>query len=357
MTGILPARRRKVLVALTALTAALLLGACGNSSSGSSPEASGSADKNPNLGTLKVAFASTQVAPANFVQIAIGEGFYKKLGLDVEIKVLNSPQAAQALIAKQIDIAHAASPGINAALQGAPLKAIYTGTPLGPYWIVANPEIKSYDDLAGKVVGVYSTTGTLVGDTTKVLKTHGVDAAARKVSFSAAGGYNDQAELAAIASGAYNAAVVSAIGVIQAEQKGLTVLGDFGDLPTMDWSIWTTDSVLKGRSAAVDAFLQGTIEGARVYVDNPSRALPYVAAGLSTDGKPDAASSRTAEQVMAKLTPILTPDGVPEPGQWSDAVDRRRAAIPDSKKSATDIADWTFAQKAAKAIDDQGFKP
>lgn len=33
------------------------------------------------------------------------------------------------------------------------------------------------------------------------------------------------------------------------------------------------------------------------------------------------------------------------------------AAIPDSKKSATDIADWTFAQKAAKAIDDQGFKP
>lgn len=340
-----------------ALAVALVLGACGNSSSGSSPESSGTTTGVPNLGTLKVAFASTQVAPANFVQIAIGEGFYKKLGLDVDIKVLNSPQAAQALVAKQIDIAHAASPGINAALQGAPLKAIYTGTPLGPYWIVAKPGIKSYSDLAGKVVGVYSTTGTLVGDATKVLKTHGVDAAKQKVSFSAAGGFNDQAELAAIASGAYDAAVVSAIGVIQAEQKGLTVLGDFGDLPTMDWSIWTTDSVLKNRSAAVSAFMEGTIEGARVYVDDPGRALPYVAAGLSTDGKADAANSATAKQVMEKLTPILTPNGVPDPAQWSDAVDRRRAAIPDSKMSADAIADWTFAQKAAKAIDDQGFKP
>ncbi|MEV4513325.1 ABC transporter substrate-binding protein [Dactylosporangium sp. NPDC049525] len=348
-----PRRLTRTVIALISVFA--LVAACGDDDTGSGPAVTGSGT--PDLGTLQVAFASSQVAPANFVQIANGEGFYAALGLKVEIKVLNSPQATQALIAGQLDIAHAASPGINAALQGAPLKAIYTATPLGPYWVVAKPEIKDYAGLAGKVVGVYSTTGTLVADTTSVLQRHGVDAKSAKVSFSAAGGVNDQSELAAIKSGAYDAAVVSAVGLLAAQQQGLNVLGDFGDLPTMDWSVWTTQSLLQKRAAAIQAFVTGTIMGAKVYTQNPDRALKYVAAGLSSSGTADDTSTALAKNVMAKLQPILTPDGVPQAGQWTDAVNRRKAGVQNATSTPEGIADWSYAQSAAKTLQDNGFKP
>ena len=45
----------------------------------------------------------------------------------------------QALLANQFDVAHAASPGIAAALKGAPLKLIYVMAEPSPYWIIGVP--------------------------------------------------------------------------------------------------------------------------------------------------------------------------------------------------------------------------
>ena len=44
-----------------------------------------------------------------------------------------------------------------------------------PYWVITRPDIKTWTDLKGKKLGVSSTTGTQILDTSRLLKLHGVE--------------------------------------------------------------------------------------------------------------------------------------------------------------------------------------
>src|SRR3954471_4655661 len=125
------ARALAAVVALVWLAACAPTGGQPAAAPGGAPAAGAAAPAA--RGTLRFAVAGLDSNFYSPIYIAEREGYYRELGLELDTKEVNPPTATQALLANQFDVAHAASPGIAAALKGAPLKLIYLVAEPSPY--------------------------------------------------------------------------------------------------------------------------------------------------------------------------------------------------------------------------------
>jgi ABC-type nitrate/sulfonate/bicarbonate transport system substrate-binding protein len=112
----------------------------------------------------KITLAIPGIPPIYSVTIAYvaqKEGFFKKHGVDVEIKPFdNGTAAARAVVAGDVDLAYSPTPPVINQISNAnvPLVAVY-GLP-NPDWVVGTTETgKTCKDLAGQDVGVDSIGG------------------------------------------------------------------------------------------------------------------------------------------------------------------------------------------------------
>ncbi len=112
----------------------------------------------------KITLAIPGIPPIYSVTIAYvaqKEGFFKKHGVDVEIKPFdNGTAAARAVVAGDVDLAYSPTPPVINQISNAnvPLVAVY-GMP-NPDWVVGTTETgKTCKDLAGQDVGVDSIGG------------------------------------------------------------------------------------------------------------------------------------------------------------------------------------------------------
>lgn len=112
----------------------------------------------------KVTVAVPGIPPvfsAAIAYVADKQGFYKKLGVDVEIRAFdNGTAAARAVVAGDIDMAWAPTPPVINQISNAdvPLVAVY-GMP-NPDWVIGTTETgKTCKDLVGQDVGVDSVGG------------------------------------------------------------------------------------------------------------------------------------------------------------------------------------------------------
>ena len=205
-------------------------------------------------------------------------GYYRELGLELDTKEVNPPTATQALLANQFDVAHAASPGIAAALKGAPLKLIYLVAEPSPYWIIAKKDLQAWSDLKGKTIGVSSTTGTQVLDVSRVLAQHGVNAQADGINYVVPGGRGNEHKVDGLRAGSIDAGVFAGVGAVVALADGQSLLGDMHGIKTYDYTLWASNQALENKRDLVAAFVLGTLKGVRVYRHDPTRAVEHVTA-------------------------------------------------------------------------------
>ena len=88
--------------------------------------------------------------------VARDRGYYQKEGLDVDLILMRGGVASQALIAGNVDFTTVPTAGLQAALQGVPLKVVLSTFHKAMFWLYSRPEIRSVKDLAGKKVAVSS---------------------------------------------------------------------------------------------------------------------------------------------------------------------------------------------------------
>ena len=88
--------------------------------------------------------------------VARDRGYYKKEGLDVELILMRGGVANQALIAGNVEFTTVPTAGLQAALQGAPLKVVLSTFHKPMFWLYSRPEIRAAKDLMQKKVAVSS---------------------------------------------------------------------------------------------------------------------------------------------------------------------------------------------------------
>ena len=255
------------------------------------------------------------------------------------------------MIANQFDIAHAASPGISAALQGAPVKMIYVMAERAPYWVISKPDVKTWTDLKGKKLGVSSTTGTQVLDTTRLLNLHGVDAQADGVQYVVPGGPGDADKYAGLKSGTIDAGLFSGLGGVQALADGYNQIGDFSEIKTLDYTIWSTDGFIQSKPDLVQGFVTATLKGLQIYKNNPERALRWTTEQFEND---PAAAKKLHDMSAA----WFKEDGLISDAALDEGVRyKREAAEKPSDVTGPQMINMDFVKKANDELKKINFKP
>ena len=112
------------------------------------------------------------------VSVAEREGFFRREGLNFRVVVPipgGSDKMIDALHDDTCDVTHVATPFlIRAALAGSDAVAIAAEFNNPIYSLVAKPEIKSFADLKGKLLGLADEAGTITISTRKLLALHGL---------------------------------------------------------------------------------------------------------------------------------------------------------------------------------------
>ena len=111
------------------------------------------------------------------VSVAEREGFFRREGLDFSV-VIPIPGGSDKMIDAlngDVDVTHVATPFlIRAALAGSDAVAVAAEFNNPIYSLVAKPEIKSFADLKGKLIGLADEAGTITMSTRRLLALRGV---------------------------------------------------------------------------------------------------------------------------------------------------------------------------------------
>lgn len=137
---------------------ATVLVACGPSSA-PAPAGAGGGSPTPASGPARVTvrWAAISPNPNNWpVYVAQSQGFFDEMAIDLDLTYTDaSTRAVQVLASRDADITSvAADTAIEAIERGAPFVMVGGSTRLPVYTLIARPEIRSYADLRGKLVGV-----------------------------------------------------------------------------------------------------------------------------------------------------------------------------------------------------------
>src|SRR5438445_8890651 len=120
----------------------------------------------------KVRFSTTSIAITELqFKIAQLKGFYREEGLDVETILIRGAVGLQALIGGSVDYSSAAGSIIAAGVRGAPVRLVLIVNSKPQFDLVGQPEIKSVQQLKGKVIGI-SSRGGAVDLLTQLILTH-----------------------------------------------------------------------------------------------------------------------------------------------------------------------------------------
>jgi ABC-type nitrate/sulfonate/bicarbonate transport system substrate-binding protein len=188
------------------------------------------------------------------------KGFYREEGLEVLPIQAGMLPGIQGLVGGSFDFSQILGQGAGAILRGVPLKIVMVFDTRPLNWLYARKEIKSLQELkGGKQIAVSSFGAALDQMTRDLLPKRGIDPQKDVVLRAVEPTPN---RLAALMSGAVDAAVVNQMDRIIAKKNGFNELLFYGDdLEFVTAGAVTTERTLAQRPELVHKFLRGTLRG------------------------------------------------------------------------------------------------
>jgi ABC-type nitrate/sulfonate/bicarbonate transport system substrate-binding protein len=184
-------------------------------------------------------------------------GLYKEEGLDVDMMyIASSPVVAKASMAGDVQISAQNSQVIaDSGLQGGDLVAIGATVNIVPFYVMAQPEIKTVADLKGKTIGVTRFGAATDFGMRRFLAKYGLEAH-KDVAFIQIGGMPEVA--AALSKKMIAAAPMSYPTVYIVEQAGARMLANLAkdEIPFGHLTLTTTKKFVKEKRPQAKAFLR-----------------------------------------------------------------------------------------------------
>jgi len=193
-------------------------------------------------------------------KFTLEKGFYREEGLDVRAIQAGMLPGIQGLVGGSFHFSQILGQGAGAILRGVPLKIVMVFDTRPLNWLFARKEIKTVQELkGGKQVAVSSFGAALDQMTRDLLPKRGIDPQKDVVLRAIEPTPN---RLAALMSGAVDAAVVNQMDRIIAKKNGFNELLFYGDdLEFVTAGAVTTERTLSQRPDLVHKFLRGTLKG------------------------------------------------------------------------------------------------
>ncbi len=109
----------------------------------------------------KVRFSTTGISISELpFKVAELRGFWREEGLDVEAILIRGAVGMQALLGGSVDYTSASGSTIAAAVRGLPVKLVFISSSKPQFELISQPQLKSVEDLKGKIVGISSRGGS-----------------------------------------------------------------------------------------------------------------------------------------------------------------------------------------------------
>jgi ABC-type nitrate/sulfonate/bicarbonate transport system substrate-binding protein len=220
---------------------------------------------------LKVVFPSFSGAFTP-LWLAHDLGLFVKHGVEVQpVFIEGGSRAAQAIVARDIDVGILSGGVIEATLAGAELTFIGTHLKTLVFSLYGPPEIRGVPGLKGKTIGVTRFATPAQYSAILALRKFGLEMD-RDVKLLQTGGIPNS--LAAMQKGVVQAAVLTAPTTIQARALGYREVADIASLgiPFIHSGVTLRKVTLKDQPKQVDAFLKGFHEATRLMKANEALA-------------------------------------------------------------------------------------
>ena len=129
------------------------------------------AASSPSRVTVHVPSKSLSIMPYYFGK---DKGFFPE-SIDPQLVVMSPPTAIAALVAGELDFATTLGAATTAIMRGLPLKRLFYVQQEPSHALLAQPEIKTIQELAGKVIAVTAVTDAVGMSAAVILRAHGLD--------------------------------------------------------------------------------------------------------------------------------------------------------------------------------------
>jgi ABC-type nitrate/sulfonate/bicarbonate transport system substrate-binding protein len=231
----------------------------------------------PALAQLKkIRFSTTSIAVTELqFRIAQMKGFYREEGLDLETLLIRGSVGMQALIGGSVDYASAAGSIIAAGVRGAPVRLVLIVNSKPQFDLVGQRDIKSVQQLKGKVVGISSRGGAVDLLTQLIFTKHGLTPNKDVTSIV----IGTPEELAtALRAGVIAACLLSPPRQLILYREGFSRLAYSGDyLPSYpSGGVGATEEKIKNNPSEVLAFVRASLKGLQYYSQHRSEAVDII---------------------------------------------------------------------------------
>lgn len=127
----------------------------------------------PNKVTIHVPSKSLSIMPYYFGK---DKGFFAAEQIEPQLIMMAPPTAIAAMVAGELDFSSTTGAATSAIMRGLPLRRVFYVQQDPVHVLVAQPEIKSVQDLVGKTVGVTALTDAVGMSANVILRGHGIEA-------------------------------------------------------------------------------------------------------------------------------------------------------------------------------------
>jgi ABC-type nitrate/sulfonate/bicarbonate transport system substrate-binding protein len=122
---------------------------------------------------VRFSVSAASIAEVPF-RIAHLKGFYRDEGIEVESIFIRGQVGMQALLGGSVDFTSASGSTIAAAVRGIPVKLVFIASAKPQFDLIAQPQIRSVQDLKGKHIGISSRGGAIDLLSQLIVQQHGL---------------------------------------------------------------------------------------------------------------------------------------------------------------------------------------
>ena len=298
----------------------------------------------PSFAQDRVRIAYVGPSLSNLPLLAAKEtGIFARHKLDVEILLLTSQLSAVALGAGELEYVAGVGPGsVGATLAGIPSRAVWVVSNRILHSVVAQPEVKSLQDLRGKKIGVTGLGGTTHTSLMMAIEKFGGNP--REYIVVSLG---PQQYLRALESKAVDACTVDPPLLFLVLKKGFNRILDLGSVVEMPvGGLTTMMKTLNSKSEQVGRIIKSLQEAKDLLLSSKERAVDFI---VKVDEAWTAKARSGAYELMAVA---WAGTGVPTRAGMENIVSgvQSQGRFADKKVAFEEVADSRFAIQVSAGI-------
>ena len=251
---------------------------------------------------VRITYASRSISSI-LAFIANDRGFFREESLEPQLILTRGTTAMAAAVAGDVEAIHIMGTAIRGIIQGLPLKVLAVNQKVPLFWLVARPELKTFNDLRGKTMAVTTIGGSQQLAGFHMLRKGGLDPT-KEITSIVSG--DVPAQLQAQIAGPVHITVLSPPTVFVARDRyKLNLLAAIGDeYINFISGLIVSDKAMKEKSGIIKRALRALAKANRFFHANEAGSAEILAKQLNV-------SQSIAMETYRFSRRSFTPNGIP----------------------------------------------